>query len=811
MALFAYVVAVFLAALPVSQVSPSVSPSMVAQGSNVGPTSQAQPSPCPSSSPAGISGIPPGAPTALAASSTPCAAGLKQIGRVSVGRKANLVGKAISASTGTISQEQIATRPLLRPGEVLEDIPGLIISQHSGGGKANQYYLRGFQLDHGTNLEADINGVPVNLGSHAHGQGYSDINYLMPELVGYVEFKKGTYFADQGDFAVAGGYNLYYRNTIEPTSEFTAGDFGYDRFFTANTVKVGAGNLLYAAEIAHDNGSYVRADEYHRYNGVLRYSRTQGPNSLAVTGIAYNGAFNSTDQIPQRVVDQGLISRFGYEDPTDGGNTYRYALSSQFTHTNPNGATKFNVYGVNSLLNLFSNFTYDYFDANDYYNVTQNPITCNPAYMSCTPNSGTAPRTNKYQSYCPANNTAPVGAAVHSVALTPYTFTCGDQREQVDKRMYYGFDTSRSFVTPGTETTIGAGMRNDNAPVVGLYLTNAQQQYPNGTLSNDHVVNTSEFAYVESRISIGSKLKLIPGLRYDHYNYSVAAFDPANSGTANEGLLDPKFAVAYAASPHEEFYADYGESFHSNDARGVIGNVDPQTHANFDSTGAPVQFNSPLTRAVGYELGYRYSSPKLTSTVSVFRLLVANELIFDGDHGTTSVGGPDVRQGIELANYYTPTKNLTFDADLATTTARFLTDPLHQGTGVPESLAGVISAGATLDQPHFAASLRVRYFGPRILDTQGDASSPPSTTLNSQVTLKLKRRSSISLDVFNILDSPAADVTYYYASWLKSDAANPALANNPSINPALGGSGFNDYHFHPSQARTVRLTYSTGF
>ena len=590
---------------------PSVPVALPSARPNVSSAPAGQSAPCPSSSPADVSAAP--RPTALgsaaaaAALPEPCVRAPKQIGRVTVGRKANLVGQALSASTGTISQEQIATRPLLRPGEVLEDIPGLIISQHSGGGKANQYYLRGFQLDHGTNLEANLNGIPVNLGSHAHGQGYSDINYLLPELVGYIEFKKGTYFADQGDFAVAGGYNLFYRNTIAPTSEFTLGDFGYDRFFTANTVKVGSGTLLYAAEIAHDNGSYVRADEYHRFNGALRYSQAQGPNSLAVTGIAYNGTFNSTDQIPQRAVDQGLISRFGYIDPTDGGNTYRYAISSQFSHTDPNGATNFNAYGVNSLLNLFSNFTYNYFDANDYYNVTQNPITCNPAYVSCTPNTGTAQRTNRYQSYCPANNTAPAGAAVRSVALRPYTFTCGDQREQVDKRMYYGFDASRSFMTPESRTTIGAGMRDDNAPVVGLYLTHAKQQYPNGTLSDDHVVNTSEFAYVESRLSIGSKLKLTPGLRYDHYNYSVAAFDPANSGAANQGLLNPKFAVAYAASPHQEFYADYGESFHSNDARGVIGNSDPQTHENFDATGAPVQFNSPLTRAVGYEFGYRYS------------------------------------------------------------------------------------------------------------------------------------------------------------------------------------------------------------
>lgn len=277
----------------------------------------AVPSPCPATSPAPIgSRLPVGSPVPPA-SPAPCGASLATIGDViSIGRNANLVGSVLSASTGTISQAQITTRP----GEVLEDIPGLVISQHSGGGKANQYYLRGFQLDHGTNLEAEINGVPINLGSHAHDQGYSDINYLLPELVSYVEFKKGTYFADQGDFAVAGGYSLFYRNTIEPTSTFTIGDFGYDRFFTANSIKVGTGsNLLYGAEIAHDNGSYVRADEYHRFNGLLRYSHTSGPTVLAITGMAYNGAFNSTDQIPQRLVDAGVLSRYGYIDPTDGG------------------------------------------------------------------------------------------------------------------------------------------------------------------------------------------------------------------------------------------------------------------------------------------------------------------------------------------------------------------------------------------------------------------------------------------------------------------------------------------------------------
>ncbi len=777
----------------------SVSPTPAGSAS---PVATKSPAPCPSAAPQIVNGKP-----GARATPPPC---LSEIGRTSVGRKANLVGTALSASTGTIGAEQIATRPLLRPGEILEDIPGLVISQHSGGGKANQYYLRGFQLDHGTNLAADIDGVPVNLGSHAHGQGYSDVNYLIPEVVSYVEFKKGPYFADQGDFSVAGGYTLHFRDTIDPIASFSAGDFGYDRLLIADSPRVGDGHLLYAVELGHDDGSYKKPDLYAKFNGLLRYSTSDGPNAFSLTGIAYDGSFNSTDQIPQRLVSDGALNRYGSIDPTDGGNTYRYVLSSAFTHTAPNGVFKVSAYGVGSFLDLYSNFTYDYYDANDYYNVTQNPITCNPAYVSCTPNSGAAPRSNNYQSYCPANNTAPAGAAARSIALTPYTFTCGDQREQLDKRVYYGFDTSRTFVTPRSTTTIGADVRIDNVAENGLFLTNDRIRYPNGTLSNDQISILAPSVYAETTFLIGSKLRATPGLRFDEIDQRVEAYIPANSGSAVEGVLDPKLALAYAASHNQEFYLDYGESFHSNDARGVIGADDPQTHAPFDPSGTPVGVNSPLTRASGEEIGYRYSTPTLTSTVSAFRLLVSNELIFDGDHGTTSVGGPDVRKGIELANFYTPTRYLTYDADLATTTAHFLTDPLHQGTDVPESLAAVISAGATVDREHYAASLRLRYFGPRVLDTQGDANSPPSLIFNTQLTAKFAHRRRLSLDVFNLLNAQVADVTYYYASWLPSDAANPALAGNPAINPALGGAGVNDDHFHPSQGRTVRLTYSTG-
>jgi hypothetical protein len=755
------------------------------------------------------------APPTLAASPSPSPSvtPLKEIGRVS-GRSTNLVGKAAAASSGTIGQEQIATRPVLRPGEILEAIPGLVISQHSGEGKANQYYLRGFQLDHGTDLESTVAGVPINLPSHAHGQGYSDINWLIPELVSYVEFKKGPYYADQGDFSTAGAYNLFYRTTIAPTVVVSGGSYGFGRILTAASTRAGQGDLLYAVELVHDNGSFVKPDEYAKYNGVVRYALTKGADALTVTATGYSGAFDSTDQIPQRLVDDGTIGRYGYVDPSDGGNTNRYALSAQLTHRNRNGTTQVNAYGAYSFLDLFSNFTYDLFDADDYYNETANPVTCNPAFRSCDPYPS-AHHTSDYLSYCPAYNTAPRGAAVHSVAQPAYTFACGDQREQLDKRFLSGFDVTRNFSGAHTDNTLGIGLRNDNIPENGLFLTNDRNRYAAGTLSDDHIVQYDVYAFAESQVAIGPRLRLMPGLRLDAYDFAVGAFNPANSGRLATAMLNPKFNAAYAATKNSEFYLDFGESFHSNDARSFIGADDPQTNRPYDPNGQPVYQNSPLVRAIGEELGYRYSAPKLTTTLSLFALHLSNELIFDGDHGTTSVGGPTMRKGIELSNFWNPRRWLTLDADFATATARFMTDPLHQGTAVPESLNTVVAAGATVDEPRYAASLRLRYFGPRVLDTQGDAFSTPSLLLSGGITLKLPHGLSWSLTGFNLLNADADDVEYYYGSWLPQDAAVASNANNPAINPILGGrapgfqsvngQGINDYHFHPSEKRSLRL------
>ncbi len=759
---------------------------------SLGSIALAQPStPLPSASPS------PSASPAPAASAPP------EIGRVRAdGRKDNLVGKALSASQGTVSQAQIETRPIARPAEVLEAIPGVIVTQHSGEGKANQYYLRGFQLDHGTDLSATVVGEPINFPTHAHGQGYSDVNWLLPELISFVEFKKGPYFADEGDFSTAGSYDLFYRNTIPATLELGGGTNGYGRILVAGSPKLGPGHLLYGLEAYHNDSTFDRPDNYRRLNGVLRYSRSGPADDFNVTLLGYDGHWSSSDQIPQRFVDQGAIDRYGLIDPSDGGSTYRYALSTQFEHRHGSTTTKVGAYAIRYALDLFSNFTYALDDATDYFNVTANPVTCKAVYSTCAPGAN---HVAGYTAFCPANAAAPLPGGVPR----PFAFACGDQREQQDQRFVTGLSASRTWQSASASTTLGLGLRNDNIAGVALFLDTARERQPDGTLSDDHVVEREMNAYLQTERRLGPRLRVTAGVRGELYRFDVHAFDPHDSGAATAGLVLPKLSFAYRASPGSEVYLSAGESFHSNDGRGTTVTVDPQTHAPIDPSGAPVQRVSPLVRANGEELGYRYATSKLNSTVSLWRLGIASELTFSGDAGTTAAGRPTVRKGIEITNFYTPTRELTIDADFATSTARFTTDPNGIGTGVPESLAAVGALGLTLDRPAYAASLRLRYFGPRNLIEDGSQSTRPTTLLDAQFTAKLARGRRLALDVFNLLGTNADDTTYYYDSWTRRDAANPALAADPAVNPALGGSGVADFHFHPTPKRSFRLSLST--
>jgi len=645
----------------------------------------------------------------------------------------NLVGIALTGSQGAITGRQLDARPIMRAGEVLETVPGVVISQHSGEGKANQYYLRGFNLDHGTDFATTLAGMPVNMPTHAHGHGYSDLNFLIPELVSGVQYAKGPYFADQGDFATAGSANINYASVLDrPIVRVGSGDEGFGRALIAASPAVGAGHVLAALEVEHNDGPWVNADDYRKLNGVIRYSRGDAVSGLSVTGMGYRARWNSTDQVPLRAIDSGLINRFGALDPTDGGDTSRYSGTIEWQHAKKNATTKVVAYGIGYDLNLFSNFTFFLDDP------------------------------------------------VH-----------GDQFHQADRRFVSGARASyrRLDRWGGRElqNTIGLQLRNDDITKVGLYHTEARHLLD--TVRQDGVMQTSAAGYAQNETAWTPWLRTLAGVRLDGYRFRVDANDPANSGVKHAAIASPKGGVVVGPFKGTELYLDAGLGFHSNDARGATITRDP-------GTGEAVDPVTPLVRAKGAEVGVRtVAVPHLQTSVAVWTLAVASELLFVGDAGTTEASRPSHRYGIEVANYYAPRPWLTLDGDVSWSRAQF-TDIDPVGERIPGSLATVVSAGATVDSLHnLFGSIRLRYFGPRTLLEDNSVRSQATSLVNLQVGYKLTRNLKLGVDVFNLLNAGNSDIDYYYASRLPGESAD----------------GVYDIHLHPTLPRTARLNLTVAF
>src|SRR6202162_5693114 len=263
-----------------------------------------------------------------------------------------------AASAGDISQQQISSEPLLRPAAVLENVPGLIVTQHSGEGKANQYFLRAFNLDHGTDLATEVDDVPINMPTHAHGQGYTDLNFLIPGLAADLHYKKGPYYADEGDFATAGTVRIELLDAPPASATIGVGEDGYRRALAMGSVPLGGGSLLAAGEAYHNDGPFDLPDDYRRLNGVLRYRAGSDRDYWTLTGMAYTGTWNSTDQVPERAIDEGLIDRFGSLAPTDGGRSNRYSASFNRVRRTDADQMQFSAYVVRYQLDLWSTFTY---------------------------------------------------------------------------------------------------------------------------------------------------------------------------------------------------------------------------------------------------------------------------------------------------------------------------------------------------------------------------------------------------------------------------------------------------------------------
>jgi outer membrane receptor protein involved in Fe transport len=635
----------------------------------------------------------------------------------------NAVGTSDAASQGTINRELLKSRPALRPGEVLEFVPGLIVTQHSGDGKANQYFLRGFNLDHGTDFATRVNGMPVNMPTHGHGQGYTDLNFLIPELVQRVDYRKGPYFASNGDFASAGSADIaYLRQFDAPFAQITAGSGHFRRGVAGGSYALQPGEssglrILGAVEMQRTDGPWAVPEGLKKDNAVFTLSGGTAENGFSTSLMAYRARWTATDQVPQRLIDAGVYNgapfdRFSSLDRTTGGDTARNSLSAEWHANGAQGRSHVSAYAIQYRLDLNSNFTY----------ALERPAD-------------------------------------------------GDQFKQRDQRHISGLDASHSVGhTLGgldARSEVGLSLRQDRVRV-GLYDSVARRV--TATVREDEVRETLGGVYAQTAVDLTGKLRAIVGARADHVDNRVDALTLAagggnNGGRSNATLVSPKLSLI--ARPFTgmldktELFFNAGRGFHSNDARGTTTTREPLT-------GNAVDKVPPLVASRGYELGARTEAIRgLQTSIALWKLDFNSELVYVGDAGVTEASGASTRRGVEINNRWVPVSWFLLDADLAWTHGRF-----RNGDRIPNAVDHVASVALTLRELRgWSASLQWRYLGSGALVEDNSERARSSLTTNLRMAYQFNPHAELTLDVFNLFNRQVNDIQYLYDSQLPGETA----------------------------------------
>jgi hypothetical protein len=632
----------------------------------------------------------------------------------------NAVGTSDAASQGVIEAGLLRSRPALRPGEILEFVPGVIVTQHTGDGKANQYFLRGFNLDHGTDFATSVNGMPTNLPTHAHGQGYSDLNFLIPELVQRVEYRKGPYYAKGGDFSLAGAADIAYRTGFDrPFLDVGIGQRGFRRHVAGGSTDLGSGRtLLGAFEVMGHDGPWVVPQGLKRHNGVVTLSGVGDSSSWQLSFMGYRAKWTATDQVPERLLNAPGFNRYGSLDPTAGGDTSRHSVSGQWSHNDAQGGVwRAQAYVVRYAMDLYSNFTY----------ALERPA-------------------------------------------------AGDQFAQKDARTVWGgqfsYAMSHGLFERIARSELGLQWRTDKARV-GLYDSVARRITE--VVREDDVQQTLVGVYAQNVLEWTPWLRSIAGVRVDHKRAQVDALSlTVNGGRAQDSKASPKLSLILGPWRKSEFFVNAGTGFHSNDARGATIRLDPRS-------GESAQRVPLLVAGRGAELGFRTEAiPGLQSSLALWGLKLESELVYVGDAGATEASRASSRRGVEFNNRYTPVQWLLIDADFAWSRGRFDNgDRIPNAVDRVASMAVTLR-----DLAHWTTSLQWRYLGSGPLVEDNSVRSRPSSTLNTRITRGLPglgRQTDITLDIFNLTNRRVNDIQYFYESRLPGD---PAPVADRHVHPA---------------------------
>lgn len=631
-----------------------------------------------------------------------------------VGHHDNTPGTSDSASQGLVGPEMLRTRTLQRPGELLELIAGMVVTQHSGDGKANQYFLRGMSLDHGTDFATTVNGVPLNMPTHAHGQGYTDLNVLIPELVARVAYRKGPYFAADGDFSSVGSANIVYRQRLdEPIAQITLGQRGHVRSLVAGSRTSEEGvTLLLAVEGLQNNGPWTVPERMRKTNALLTLSGGTAAQGWSTSLSAHEAQWNSTDQVPLRLIRAGVhqgrpFGRFDSLDPSNGGDTRRLSLSGSWHRSSDHATTRAQWFALGYDLNLFSNFTYSLARASD-------------------------------------------------------------QFVQTDRRTVLGGRLQRSWFGElgggkTVQNTLGVQLRQDRIRV-GLLDSQARQIL--GTVRDDLVSQSLVGVHGESAIGWNRWLRTVAGWRFDRFDARVTSLvQDENTGVATASLLSPKLSVILGPWHRTEFFLNAGRGFHSNDARGATARRDPRT-------GSPIEPAPALAASRGHEAGLRsHIAEGWQTTLAFWQLEFDSELVYAGDAGNTEAGRPSRRNGIEWTNHWTPNGHFWVDANFAWSRPRY-SDHDPAGNAIANAVRKVAHLNFSLRRlGPWTGSLGIRYIGGAPLIEDGTVQSSPSLTAHLRMARKVSRDLDVALDVLNLTDRRNNDIAYFYTSRLAGEPA----------------------------------------
>ncbi|WP_018268140.1 TonB-dependent receptor [Methylosinus sp. LW4] len=691
-----------------------------------------------------------------------------------------------SSSTRGFDAQDVASRSYSQPAEALEIDPGLIVAQHSGAGKANQYFLRGFALDHGYDIGLTIDGMPINQGSHVHSNGYADANFIIPELFGAVDVRKGPYFADEGIFSSVGSIRMQYVDKLrEGLLSASGGMFGYGRLLGAKSFAIGDGELLAALELNNYNGPWERPDEQRKINGVLRWSQGTQENGLSITAMAFSNHWFGTDQIPMHDVALGLMSRWGTQDPSDGGNATRYSLSARWSQSSASDFSRVEAFAIRETTNLYDDFVYN----------LANPLPLN------------------------------------------------DQTHQFDRRTVLGFNAVHGWkynvATIPVETRVGAQTRFD-AIRNGFGDSYLRNQYD--SIRDDYVKNYTHALWTDTTVRWTPWFRSTVGFRLDYVHGAVDtvlnplyapgwfAGAPNLIGSANDGELGRVFTspkAGFVFGPfHElgnsEFFVNFGEGLREEDIRGALAHWDPAV----GSYGPNVQL---LTKTRGAEAGVRAKPIEgLDTSLSLFWQDFDAENTFSGDAGVTTYGRPGRRLGFEWTGDYSIASWAHAYGEVTGTHARFrgsdavqkatylqlvnndAGDPLYP-LNLPGNAPGnylmlapvwVAKAGVELgEKTGWFGGLYYRYFGSRPLTEDGQIRSSATASLNARAGYRFDNGWKIQLDAFNVTNQRSSAIDYGYGAFGRQDyLLFPGYAG--------GSIGIMDRHFKPQDPPAVRVTLS---